>query len=218
MGKLIIIQYYHFIKYKLALLLESLIKFEQKKPQMAQTPTTQIPLGFKAPNFNLHNVVTGKKTALEEVSMKNGLVVMFLCNHCPFVVHVLDQLVSLANDYMNKEIGFVAISSNDVVNYSDDSPEKMKMLALDNNFPFDYLYDETQEIAKAYDAACTPDFSVFDSKLSCIYRGQIDGSRPGNDIKNDGQDMRKVLNYLLDNKKLDFEQLPSIGCNIKWKN
>ena len=91
-------------------------------------------------------------------------------------------------------------------------------VAVDNNFPFDYLYDETQEIAKAYDAACTPDFSVFDSKLSCIYRGQIDGSRPGNDIKNDGQDMRKVLNYLLDNKKLDFEQLPSIGCNIKWKN
>ena len=185
---------------------------------MARTPTTQIPLGFKAPDFNLPNVVTGENSSLKDVTMKNGLVVMFICNHCPFVVHVMDQLVSLAKDYMNKEIGFVAISSNDVLNYPDDSPEKMKALALDNNFPFDYLYDETQDVAKTYDAACTPDFSVFNSELSCIYRGQIDGSRPGNNIENNGQDMRKVLDYLLTNKTIDFEQLPSIGCNIKWKN
>jgi peroxiredoxin len=185
---------------------------------MARTPTTQIPLGFKAPNFNLPNVVSGNNTSLNEVTMKNGLVVMFICNHCPFVVHVMDQLVSLAKDYMYKEIGFVDISSNDVLNYPDDSPAKMKALAIDNNFPFDYLYDETQDIAKAYDAACTPDFSVFDNQLTCIYRGQIDGSRPGNNIENNGQHMRKVLDYLLINKTIDFEQLPSIGCNIKWKN
>ena len=185
---------------------------------MARTPTTQIPLGFKAPEFNLPNVVTGKKTTLKEVTKKNGLVVMFICNHCPFVVHVMDQLVSLANDFLSKDIGFVAISANDVLNYPDDSPEKMKKLALEHDFPFEYLFDESQATAKAYDAACTPDFSVFDGDLSCIYRGQIDGSRPGNNIENDGKDMRKVLSYLLQNKTIDFEQLPSIGCNIKWKD
>ena len=184
---------------------------------MARTPTTQIPLGFKAPEFNLPDVVSGKNTNLSDVTLKNGLVVMFICNHCPFVVHVMDQLVSLAKDYMSKEIGFVAISANDVVNYPDDSPEKMKELAINTNFPFQYLYDETQKVAKAYDAACTPDFSVFDKDLICIYRGQIDGSRPGNQIENNGKDMRKVLDYMLESKILDFEQLPSIGCNIKWK-
>ena len=121
---------------------------------MARTPTTQIPLGFKAPEFNLPDVVSGKNTNLSDVTLKNGLVVMFICNHCPFVVHVMNQLVSLAKDYMSKEIGFVAISANDVVNYPDDSPEKMKELAINNHFPFHYLYDETQKVAKAYDAAC----------------------------------------------------------------
>ena len=184
---------------------------------MARTPTTQIPLGFKAPEFTLPDVVSGKNITLSDVTLKNGVVVMFICNHCPFVVHVIDQLVSLAEDYMSKEIGFVAISANDVENYPDDSPDKMKVLAIDSNFPFHYLYDETQEVAKAYDAACTPDFSVFDKNSTCIYRGQIDGSRPVNEIENDGKDMRKVLNYILENRTLDFEQLPSIGCNIKWK-
>ena len=184
---------------------------------MARTPTTQIPLGFKAPNFSLPDVLSSKNIALENVSKKNGLVVMFICNHCPFVIHVIDEIIAVANDYLSKEIGFVAISSNDVDNYPDDSPEKMKALAIEKKFPFPYLYDESQDIAKQYDAACTPDFSVFDENLTCVYRGQLDGSRPGNDIENNGTDLRKVLDYILEYRKLDFEQLPSIGCNIKWK-
>ena len=184
---------------------------------MARTPTTQIPLGFKAPTFSLPDVLSSKNIALENVSKKNGLVVMFICNHCPFVIHVMDEIIAVANDYLSKEIGFVAISSNDVDNYPDDSPEKMKALAIEKKFPFPYLFDESQDVAKQYDAACTPDFSVFDKNLTCIYRGQLDGSRPGNDIENNGTDLRKVLDYILKDRKLDFEQLPSIGCNIKWK-
>tara|TARA_B110000014_G_scaffold261972_1_gene254890 strand:+ start:1357 stop:1911 length:555 start_codon:yes stop_codon:yes gene_type:complete len=184
---------------------------------MARTPTKQIPLGFNAPEFNLINVVNNQPETLKDVNKENGLVVMFICNHCPFVVHVIDEIVNIANDYMNKGIGFVAISSNDVINYPDDSTEKMKLLAIKKAFPFSYLYDESQEIAKAYDAACTPDFSIFDNELKCIYRGQMDSSRPGNDNPVNGEDMRKVLDYILLNKVIDFEQVPSIGCNIKWK-
>ncbi len=184
---------------------------------MARTPTKQIPLGFKAPDFKLINVVNNNLESLDDLKKENGLVVMFICNHCPFVVHVIDEIINIANDYLNKNIGFVAISSNDVINYPDDSPEKMKALAIKNSYPFSYLYDESQEIAKAYDAACTPDFSVFNGDLNCIYRGQMDNSRPGNDYPINGEDMRKVLDYLLINKKIDFEQIPSIGCNIKWK-
>ena len=169
---------------------------------MARTPTTQIPLGFIAPNFSLVDVTTGSKVSLIDVSRKNGLVVMFICNHCPFVVHVIDQIVAVANDYL-KSFGFVAISSNDIINYPDDSPEKMKELAKTNNFPFPYLYDPTQEVAKNYDAACTPDFSVFDSQLKCIYRGQLDDSRPGNNEPVNGKDLRLVLDLTLKNKKLD---------------
>ena len=142
---------------------------------------------------------------------------MFICNHCPFVIHVIYQIVAVANDYLSKDIGFVAISSNDIINYPDDSPEKMKELAIKKNFPFPYLYDPTQEVAKDYDAACTPDFSVFDSQLKCIYRGQLDDSRPGNNEPVNGKDLRLVLDLSLKNKKLDFIQKPSIGCNIKWK-
>ena len=184
---------------------------------MARTPTTQIPLGFSAPNFSLLNVITDSKVSLADVSKKNGLVVMFICNHCPFVVHVINQIVAVANDYLKKDIGFVAISSNDIVNYPDDSPEKMKDLAKSKNFPFPYLYDPTQEVAKNYDAACTPDFSVFNSQLKCIYRGQLDDSRPGNKEPINGKDLRLVLDLNIKNKKLDFIQKPSIGCNIKWK-
>ena len=184
---------------------------------MARTPTKQIPLGFKAPDFSLLNVVNNNMESLVELKKENGLVVMFICNHCPFVVHVINEIVNIANDYIKKNIGFVAISSNDIINYPDDSPEKMKALAIEKSFPFSYLYDESQEIAKAYDAACTPDFSVFNKDLDCIYRGQMDGSRPGNEIPNDGKDLRKVLDYVLANKTIDFEQIPSIGCNIKWK-
>ena len=184
---------------------------------MARTPTTQIPLGFKAPNFNLPDVISDKNISLTDISMKKGLVVMFICNHCPYVIHVMDEIINLANEYLYKGIGFVAISSNDVINYPDDSPSKMKILANEKKFPFPYLYDETQKVAKAYDAACTPDFSVFDKSKNCVYRGQMDDSRPKNDSPNNGKDLRKVLNYLLEDKQIDFEQKPSLGCNIKWK-
>ena len=184
---------------------------------MARTPTTQIPLGFKAPDFKLLDVVTQKNISLKDVAKKKGLVVMFICNHCPFVVHVIDEIVNIANDYISKDIGFVAISSNDVINYPDDDPIKMKALALEKKFPFHYLYDETQDVAKLYDAACTPDFSVFNSELKCVYRGQMDDSRPGNEEPISGKDLRVVLDYILIDKKIDFEQKPSLGCNIKWK-
>jgi len=184
---------------------------------MARTPTNQIPLGFKAIEFDLPDVITGGKVSLNQVSKKNGLVVIFICNHCPYVIHVIDQIVKLANDYLDKEIGFVAISSNDVVNYPDDDPKKMKLFAKEKDFPFPYLYDESQDIAKLYDAACTPDYSVFNSELNCVYRGQLDDSRPSNNEPVNGTDLRFVLDYILENKKIDFIQKPSIGCNIKWK-
>lgn len=184
---------------------------------MARTPTTQIPLGFKAPEFKLPNVIDNQLYGLKDLAKKNGLVVMFICNHCPFVVHVLDEIILIAKQYQKKDIGFVAISSNDIVNYPDDSPEKMKILAIDKQFSFPYLYDESQNVAKSYDAACTPDFSVFNDKLECVYRGQLDDSRPGNEEPIDGKDLRLVMDYVLENKKIDFVQKPSIGCNIKWK-
>ncbi len=142
---------------------------------------------------------------------------MFICNHCPFVVHVMDELIRIGNDYKDQGIGFVAISSNDVVAHPDDSPEKMKVLALEKRFPFPYLYDETQEVAKEYTAACTPDFSVFNSKNECVYRGQLDDSRPGNDRPINGKDLRNVLDRLIAGTEIPEEQKPSLGCNIKWK-
>jgi peroxiredoxin len=184
---------------------------------MARTPTTQIPLGFKAPLFNLPDTLSNKTISFSEIEYSKGIVVMFICNHCPYVIHVIDQIVKIANEYQNKGFGFVAISSNDVINYPEDDPKKMKIFAKQKRFTFPYLYDETQQVAKLYDAACTPDFSVFDNELSCVYRGQMDDSRPQNEKPNNGKDLRKVLNYLNENKKLDFEQKPSLGCNIKWK-
>lgn len=184
---------------------------------MARTLTIEIPLGYKAPNFSLPDTVSGKTFTYQNLRGENGTVVMFICNHCPFVVLVREQLVKLANDYLDKGIGFVVISSNDADNYPDDAPEKMKDLAVELNFPFPYLYDESQQVAKDYDAACTPDFSVFDANDICVYRGQLDDARPGNDLPSDGASMRKVLDYLLEKKQLDFEQKPSLGCNIKWK-
>ena len=153
----------------------------------------------------------------KNIKGQRGTVVMFICNHCPFVVHVLDELIQIGNEYEDKGVGFVAISSNDVANYPDDSPEKMKILAERKQFPFPYLYDESQDVAKAYFAACTPDFSVFDSSDKCVYRGQLDGSRPGNDVPVTGEDLRQVLNQLIDGNSISENQKPSIGCNIKWK-
>ena len=184
---------------------------------MARTPTTIIPLGFKAPDFNLPNVVTGEMNNLLDCSGTCATVVVFMCNHCPFVIHILEEMVAVAKEFEPKGINFIAISSNDVVNYPDDSPKKMKELAMSSGFPFPYLYDESQDIAKSYSAACTPDFSVFDNQLLCVYRGQFDDARPGNDMPVTGSDLRRVLHCIADSIPLNFEQVPSLGCNIKWK-
>jgi hypothetical protein len=142
---------------------------------------------------------------------------MFICNHCPYVKHVNKQLVSLANDYMPKGISFIAISSNDVANYPDDAPALMTENAKQEHYPFHYLYDETQEVAKAYHAACTPDFSIFDKDLVCVYRGQLDDSRPKNGSISDGKDIRIALDNMLNGVPVSVTQFPSMGCNIKWK-
>lgn len=184
---------------------------------MARTPTVSLLLGYKAPEFNLVNTVTDRKLSFTDVKGENGTVVMFICNHCPFVIHVLDELIRIGEQYKKKGIGFVAISSNDVSTHPDDSPEKMKALASERGFPFPYLYDETQEVAKAYTAACTPDLSVFDADNKCVYRGQLDDSRPGNEKPVDGKDLRSVLEQLIAGDEISTDQKPSLGCNIKWK-
>jgi len=184
---------------------------------MARTPSNMLPLGTKAPSFTLRDTVSQTNKNLNDLKGAKGTVIMFICNHCPFVIHVNKMLVEIANDYSTKSIGFIAISSNDVVNYPQDSPERMKIHAKENNYPFPYLYDETQEIAKAYDAACTPDIYVFDKDLKLVYRGQLDDSRPGNNIPVTGNDLRHALECLLNNTQNINTQKPSIGCNIKWK-
>jgi len=184
---------------------------------MAETPSNMIPLGFTAPDFYLWDAISGKKLSLSKLKSDKATVIMFICNHCPFVKHVNNELVKLANDYIPKGISFIAINSNDADNYPEDSPEKMKEYASRLNYPFPYLFDETQEVAKVYDAACTPDFYIFDKELNCIYRGQLDDSRPSNGKPVTGKDMRNALNAILEGKQVSDIQIPSIGCNIKWK-
>lgn len=184
---------------------------------MTRTPTVNLKLGYKASNFSLPDVVSGVNKTFSDIKGENATVVMFICNHCPFVIHVMDELIRIGNDYKDQGVGFVAISSNDVSTHPDDSPDKMKMLAEEKNFPFPYLYDETQEVAKAYTAACTPDFSVFDVNDHCVYRGQLDDSRPGNNKPVNGKDLREVLDRLIKGETVATEQKPSLGCNIKWK-
>lgn len=184
---------------------------------MAATETLQIPLGYKAPDFKLPDTVSGKTVSLDELKSNIATVIMFICNHCPYVKHINKALVQLANDYQPKGIKFIAISSNDVVKYPDDDPVLMKEHAQKEGYPFPYLYDATQEVAKKYFAACTPDFSIFDKDLSCVYRGQLDDSRPGNNIVPNGKDIRNALDAILNNQAVSAIQRPSIGCNIKWK-
>lgn len=184
---------------------------------MAATETLRIPLGYQAPDFMLPDTISGNTFSLQQLKGEKATVVMFICNHCPYVKHVNPQLVQLAIDYISKGISFIAISSNDVVNYPDDAPDKMKENALAEGYPFPYLYDETQEIAKAYFAACTPDFSIFDADLKCVYRGQLDDSRPKNDSVADGKDIRAALENILKGEPVAEKQKPSLGCNIKWK-
>lgn len=184
---------------------------------MARTPSNMLPLGTPAPDFNLPDAVSGKTLSLDELKSEKATVIMFICNHCPFVKHVDEGIVSLAKDYQAKGVSFVAISSNDVENYPQDSPELMKEEAEKVGYPFPYLYDESQAVAKAYDAACTPDFYVFDANLKCAYRGQLDSSRPGNGAPVTGKDLRAALDEILDDKEVSAPQIPSLGCNIKWK-
>lgn len=184
---------------------------------MARTPSNMLALGTKAPSFNLLDTVSDNFKNLEDVRGNKGTVVLFICNHCPFVIHVNQAIVELAHDYQSKDIGFVAISSNDVANYPQDSPDLMKNTALELEYPFPYLYDETQEVAKAYDAACTPDCYLFDGDLELVYRGQLDDSRPGNAKPVTAADMRHALDCLINNTENTETQKPSIGCNIKWK-
>lgn len=186
---------------------------------MALVESNPFEVGKKAPDFSLPNVVSNETNSLAQLKGDKGTVVMFICNHCPFVLHVNNELVRIANDYQSKGIHFIAISSNDVVTHPDDSPEHMKERALELGYPFPYLYDETQEIAKAYDAACTPDFYLFDKDLSAVYHGQLDSSRPGNNIPVTGTDLRTAIDLLLKGETNTNipTQSPSIGCSIKWK-
>lgn len=184
---------------------------------MVLTPSNMLPLGSKAPDFRLKCAVSEKEYSLEELKSDTATVIMFICNHCPYVKHVQEGLVELANDYIAKGVSFIAINSNDVEKYPADSPANMKIVAESLGYPFPYLFDETQEVAKAYDAACTPDFYIFDRELKCVYRGQMDDSRPGNGIPVTGKHIRKALDDILEGKPVKEEQIPSIGCNIKWK-
>lgn len=185
---------------------------------MALTPTTDIPLGFEAPDFRLPNAVDGIHAQGRTLMEGRPSVVVFMCNHCPFVVHILEGLTAVARTYGQRGVQFIAISSNDVANYPMDGPEEMKALAEECGFDFPYLYDETQEVARAYDAACTPDFNVFDANRRCVYRGRFDGSRPGNGVPVTGEDLARVLEQLIAGDPVPEEgQAPSMGCNIKWK-
>ncbi|TVS11075.1 MAG: thioredoxin family protein [Wenzhouxiangella sp.] len=184
---------------------------------MAKTESTMLPLGTPAPDFALPDTVTGNTVTYRDVAGSKATLVMFICNHCPFVKHVIDELAQLGHDYAEPEVGMVAISSNDVTGYPQDRPERMKELAEKSGFRFPYLFDETQNTARAYGAACTPDFYVFDGSGRLAYRGQLDDSRPGNGIAVTGRDLRAALDALRKDQPVDPDQKPSIGCNIKWK-
>ncbi|GAL82979.1 alkyl hydroperoxide reductase [Sporocytophaga myxococcoides] len=184
---------------------------------MAQTPSNMLPLGTIAPDFTLLDTVSGKDLALSQIKSQKATVIMFICNHCPFVKHVNNELVHLAKDYVSKGISFIAISSNDAEKYPADAPDEMNKVAKELGYPFPYLYDESQKVAKAYEAACTPDFYIFDKHLSLVYRGQLDDSRPSNSLPVNGKDIRNALDSLLSDKEVEKDQKPSIGCNIKWK-
>ena len=184
---------------------------------MARTPSNMLALGTKAPEFELYDTVTDKTFDLEALKGPKGILIMFICNHCPFVKHVNPEIAKLGEEYQAKGFGIVAISSNDVENYPDDSPELMKETAQSEAYTFPYLYDEDQSVAKAYDAACTPDFFLFDEDLELAYRGQLDDSRPGNEKPVTGKDLRDAMDAILAGEKVSEDQKPSIGCNIKWK-
>lgn len=184
---------------------------------MALTPSSMMPLGTTAPHFTLPDTVSGKSLSLQQLKGTKGTLVMFICNHCPYVKHIKDALAKLGGDYQSSGLAIIAINANDAVNYPDDAPDKMTLFAKQNGFVFPYLYDESQAVAKSYNAACTPDFFLFDANLKCVYRGQFDDSRPGNHTPVTGKDLRSAMDNLLSGKAIDSKQVPSMGCNIKWK-
>lgn len=184
---------------------------------MSAVNSTMLELGTKAPEFKLPDVISGKTYDPKKFRGNKALLVIFICNHCPYVKLIKEALVEYASDYMPKGVGIVAVSSNDVENYPQDSPEKMKEDAEKFGYPFPYLYDESQEVAKDYKAACTPDLFLFDENLKLRYRGQFDSARPGNDIEPTGEDLREATDKVLSGEKVSEDQAPSIGCNIKWK-
>jgi len=184
---------------------------------MALTASTMLALGTSAPAFTLRNAVDGRFVSLADLADDTALLVMFICNHCPFVQHVLGELGRLAGDYAPRGLAVVAINSNDLEEYPQDGPNYMKELALSERWEFPFLVDETQEVAKSYKAACTPDFFLFDADRRLVYRGQLDDSRPSNSVPVDGADLRAAIDSVLSGKQVSAEQIPSMGCNIKWK-
>lgn len=185
---------------------------------MARTESLMIPLGTIAPDFTLADTISGKKFSLEQIKGAEATLIAFICNHCPFVKHINSALIKIAKDYLYRGLSVIAISSNDIVQYPEDGPEQMKKNAAELGYTFPYLFDETQEVAKAYRAVCTPDFFVFDKHLQLAYRGQLDDSRPGNGIEVTGKDIRESLELILAGNPPIAYQKPSIGCNIKWKS
>ncbi len=183
---------------------------------MALRPSQMLALGTQAPDFNLPNVKSGAKQSLGQLQGTHGTLVVFMCNHCPYVVYLLDALVAWIQKHQKKGINTVAISSNSILTHPQDGPDAMKRLALEKGFEFPYLYDATQEVALAYQAACTPDFYLFDAQLKLFYRGRFDAARPGNEIPITGEDLSKAALALLSGQNTPAKQYPSMGCNIKW--
>lgn len=184
---------------------------------MALTLSTMLPIGTIAPDFKLLDTISGETYTLDDLRSTKATVVLFICNHCPYVIHVLPELIRIAHDYIPLGVSFIAISSNDVVRYPADAPEKMTAFAAEHQLPFVYLYDESQSVARAYDAACTPDIYLFDADMKLVYRGRIDESRPNTDIPLSGKDLRTALDQVLVGEKVPDRQYPSAGCSIKWK-
>lgn len=177
-----------------------------------------LPLGTKAPDFNLMDVVSEQFVSLSSLQNKKALLVMFICRHCPFVKHVQQELAQIGKDYQDKDIAILAISANDPISYPEDAPESLKEQALELGFSFPYLFDETQDVAKAYTAACTPDFFLFDTERKLVYRGQLDDSRPDSNIPVTGQDLRQAIEAVFSDREVSPDQKPSMGCSIKWKS
>lgn len=184
---------------------------------MALTQSTMMPLGAQATDFKLPDTVTEKEISLSAFATKKLLLVMFICRHCPYVIHIQKELARLGHDYEQANLGIVAISSNDAAHYPQDAPDSLKLFALEQGFTFPLCYDETQRVAQSFTAACTPDFFLFDAARKLIYRGQLDDSRPGNNQPVDGHHLRQAIDAALTDRPINIEQKPSMGCNIKWK-